>query len=63
MQVELTPEQVTEMGKMWGDLFLKLIPVEDRLAGLTPEERLAGLTPEEIERYLRKLRETSSSDS
>jgi len=47
MKTELTPEKISEIGKMWTDAIL---------AGMTPEERLAGLKPEEIEAYLRKLR-------
>ena len=57
MQIDLTPEYITELGKIWGDAFLAHIPLEQRLAGLKPEERLAGLKPEEIERYLRKIME------
>ncbi len=65
MKYELTPEQVMEIGKMWGDIYLSAIPVEKRLAGLKPEDRLAGLKAEdrlaglsvkEIEDYLRKVR-------
>jgi hypothetical protein len=56
MQNELTPEQVMEIGKMWGDIYLSAIPPEKRVAGLKPEERLAGLSVKEIEDYLRKLR-------
>jgi len=56
MDDELTPERVIEMGKMWGDDMLDMMPVEEvlsrfhpqeLLAGLQPEERLAGLQPEE----------------
>jgi len=46
MDKELTVEQVMEMGKLWGDALLDVLPPEERLAGLTPEERLAGLPPE-----------------
>ena len=64
MQIDLTPEYITELGKIWGEAFLTNIPVEQRLAGLKPEdvvrnyrveEILASLKPEEIERYLRKI--------
>jgi hypothetical protein len=53
---ELTPEQVTEMGKVWGSIHLSKLSLEERLAGvstaellgrLKPEERLVGLKPEE----------------
>ncbi len=66
MQMDLTPEYITELGKIWGEAFLAHLPLEqrlaglkpeERLAGLKPEERLAGLKPEEIERYLRKITE------
>ncbi|MDM8541296.1 hypothetical protein QUF90_09425 [Desulfococcaceae bacterium HSG9] len=57
MQQELTPEQVMEDGKLWGDFFLKNISVEERLKGLKPEERLKGMSVQEIEAYLRKLKE------
>ncbi len=43
----LTPERVTEMGKMLSKHILEILPLEERLAGLKPEERMAGLKPEE----------------
>jgi hypothetical protein len=61
MAVELTSEEITEIGKMWGEVFLSSLSVEERLAGLKPEERwLAGLKPEEVERYLHTLKEKSA---
>jgi hypothetical protein len=54
--LELTPEQVTEMGKFWWPIYQSKLSVEERLAGLStddvlsrfkPEERLMGLKPEE----------------
>lgn len=48
MNIELTPEQVMEMGQMWGEIHLSLLPVEQRLAGLAPAERLTGLKPQEV---------------
>ncbi len=62
MSVVVTPEEVREMGKMWGEHFLSGLSVEERLAGLKPEERLAGLKPAEIEQYLRKLKERPPDD-
>jgi hypothetical protein len=56
MILDMTPEQVTKMGEMWGEVFLNELPIEKRLAGLksqdilsrfNPEERLVGLKPEE----------------
>jgi hypothetical protein len=53
---ELTPEQLTEVGKFWGPIYMSKLSVEERLAGLSsedllghfkPEERLIGLKPEE----------------
>ncbi len=46
--LELTPEQVTEIGKFWGPIYLSKLSVEERLAGLSSEERLMGLKPEEV---------------
>lgn len=49
MQTELTPEQVTKMGREWGEIFL---------SRLTIEERLAGVQVEELEEYLRTLKQS-----
>lgn len=57
MSIELTPEEVTKIGKMWGDSYLSMLNTEERLAGLKPQEvlttfkpaeRLAGLKLEEV---------------
>jgi hypothetical protein len=65
MTVELTPEKVFEMGKMWGSAYLSTLNVEevlpyfkrqDILAQFQPVERLAGLEPESIEDYLKQLK-------
>jgi hypothetical protein len=45
---ELTPEKVMEMGKMWADLILSGMSVEDRLRGLGPDEILSRYKPEEV---------------
>ena len=47
MEKELTPERVMEIGKMWGEWYLRGLSPEQRLAGLKPKERLAGLKPEQ----------------
>jgi len=56
MTLDMTPEQLTKMGEMWGEVFLNELTIEKRLAGLkpqdilsrfNPEERLVGLKPEE----------------
>ncbi len=71
----LTPERVTEMGKLLSKHILEILPLEERLAGLKPEERLAGLKPEErleglrlaglsiedIEQYLLTLKKQATS--
>ncbi len=44
----LTPQQIEEFGKMWGEALLPTIPVEERLKSLKPEERLMGLKAEEL---------------
>ena len=43
----LSPQDVEEFSKMWADVLLPTIPLEERLKGLKPEERLMGLKPEE----------------
>ncbi len=43
----LSPQEIKEFGKMWGDVLLPTLSVEERLKGLKPEERLKGLKPEE----------------
>jgi hypothetical protein len=64
-EVEISLEELIELGKQWQELMLASLPPEEvlshfkpeeRLAGLEPEERLAGLPVEEIEAYLRKLK-------
>jgi len=40
---ELTPEQVLEMGRMWGKRYLSMLSPEERLADIPLEERLAGI--------------------
>jgi hypothetical protein len=61
MKAELTEEQLTEMGKMWGDWFLSHRTVDDLLKHFSreevlsrfkPVERLAGLKPQEINEIL-----------
>jgi hypothetical protein len=61
MNIEMTPEEVMEMGEFWGDSFLSLLEVDDILpyfdssqivAKLSTEERLAGLNKKD---FLAKL--------
>ena len=56
MKPELTPEEVMEMGKMWGDAYLSSLSPEELLKDLKPEDRLRGLSVKEIEAYLRKFK-------
>ena len=60
MEIQFTPDQVMEIGQMWGDVYLHNLPPEKRVAGLKPEERVAGLKPEERVAGL-KLEEVFSS--
>ena len=43
-----TPEQLTEFGKLLGDVWLTKMKPAERVAGLKPAERLAGLKAEEV---------------
>jgi len=56
MRIELTPEQLTEMGEMWGDSYFSSLTVEERLAGLNPQERLAGLNPQQLDELEKSLK-------
>jgi len=65
MNFELTPEDVSELGKQMGDIWFAHLTVDDMLARFGPEEvlphfkpadRLAGLEPEVIEDYLKQLK-------
>ncbi len=47
MNKELTPKQVSEIGKIWGKAYLSSLAPEERFIGLKPEERFIGLKPEE----------------
>ena len=46
-QLEITPEDVIDLGERLMRCYVENLPIEERLAGLQPEERLAGLQPEE----------------
>lgn len=47
LKIEVTAEDVMNLGEEWRALILATIPPEERLMGLKPEERLTGLKPEE----------------
>ncbi len=68
--IELTPEQVTDLGKFGGPIYLSKLSVEERLAGLSSEEVLGRFKPEallkelsleELEAYLRPVKRNHSS--
>jgi hypothetical protein len=48
MTVELTPEDIAEMGEMWGSTYLSTLKVEDVLPYFKPQEILAQFQPKEI---------------
>ena len=48
MALNLSPQQIKEMGQMWGDVLLPTIPLEKRLAGIPLSERLTGANPIEV---------------
>ncbi len=47
MKFEVTPEDVVEMGKVFGDAYLSALDPEQRLKGLAPEERMEGLAAQD----------------
>ena len=59
MELELTPEEVMEIGKSWEESYLNSLPAEKRLAGLRPEEVLDKLSIKDIEKYIEKLKKQS----
>jgi len=56
--IELTPEEVMEMGKFWGKSYLSLLKPEELLAGLDAKEFLSILSTEEIENFLKQRKKT-----
>ncbi len=57
MNLEMTPKQVADLGKIWGNAFLSSLSVEELLehydrqkilSQFKPQERLAGLEPQDI---------------
>ncbi|KHD05135.1 hypothetical protein PN36_09980 [Candidatus Thiomargarita nelsonii] len=53
MSLELTPKQITEMGKMWGDVYLSGLGVDERLAGLPPKEVMSHFKPQDVLPYFK----------
>ena len=49
----LSPQEIEDFGKMWGDVLLPTIPLEERLKGLKPEERLVGINPTDVMSYFK----------
>ena len=74
MNMNLTPEEVTEFGKKLGNVWLSGLTPQERIAGLKPAERVAGLKPaerlaglkpaeiEEIENNLKQLKKREHSN-
>ena len=48
MSIEMTVEQITEMGKFWGNTFFSGLTPKERVAGLKPAEVLAEFKPAEV---------------
>jgi len=53
MSLELTPKQITEMGKMWGDVYLSGLGVDERLAGLPPKEVMSHFKAQDVLPYFK----------
>jgi hypothetical protein len=47
MELEISPDELIQLGRQWQQMILAQMSVEERLAGLEPKERLAGLEPKE----------------
>jgi hypothetical protein len=56
MKIEIRPEDVTEVGKMWDDLAIENASIERRLAGISNKELLQQFSLEEL------LQEISTED-
>ena len=48
MAIELTPEQVTEIGKVWGNLYLSTLGAKEVVSRFQPQEILSQFQPQEI---------------
>ena len=48
MNFELTPEDVSELGKQMGEIWLANLTVDERLAGLEPKEVLSHFKPKDM---------------
>ncbi|OQY57057.1 MAG: hypothetical protein DRR08_02220 [Candidatus Parabeggiatoa sp. nov. 2] len=69
MTLDLSPQQIEDMGQMWGDILLPTIPLEKRLAGANPVEvinlfkqtnqlgKLSFSEIEELEFHLKNLKQ------
>ncbi len=64
MDTEITPEQVEDITKIFGEHILSSLPPEERVKGLKPQDRIKGLElqdllkghkPEEIRAFLDQL--------
>ncbi len=62
MAVELTPDEVFEMGKMWGSTYLSTLKVEDVLPYFKLQDILAQFQLDEIEKYVNHEKMKPKSD-
>jgi hypothetical protein len=44
---EITTDFLIEQGKVWSELLLDTLPIEERLKGLSTQDKLQGISPEE----------------
>jgi hypothetical protein len=56
MSMEMTPEEVTELGKQLGEIWLANLTVDELLDRFGREEVLSHFKPEVIEEYLKKVK-------
>ncbi len=66
VELNLTPEEITELGKEWGEAMLAGLPFDDMLSRygkkewlsrFTMDELLSQFSAEEIKSYLEKLKQ------
>ncbi len=48
MKLEVTEEQIAEMGKRWGETYLSSLPTEEVLSHYDPQEVLSHYDPQEV---------------
>ena len=47
MNIEITKEQIAEIGRTWGKHYWSDVSVEEKLSGITTKDRLKGMTPQD----------------